>query len=115
MTISVKNNRGGFIIMFLAVVFILIIVSIAALRSSAQTATFSPISLSSSDDSDGNRSIYIEGYITGGLDNGHSDLAPVPGASIYFIKDQQIVNQSTSNAVGFYSVIITPEIGRAHV
>ncbi len=44
----------------------------------------------------------------GGLDNGHSDLAPVPGATIYFIKDQQIVNQSTTNAVGFYSVIITP-------
>ncbi len=106
MTVSLKNNRGGFLFTLLAVIAVLIFLSAIAPRSFAQIATMSPTSLS--DDSDANRSIYIEGYITGGLDNGHSDLAPVPGASIYFIKDQQIVNQSTSNAVGFYSVTITP-------
>lgn len=40
--------------------------------------------------------------------NGVGTPIPVPGAVIYFIKNNQVVNQTNSSAVGFYSVVITP-------
>lgn len=70
----------------------------------AQT-TLTNSSLSSGD---GDRPVYVEGYITG-TENARSTASyPLPGAVIYFIKDQQIVNQTKSNAIGYYSVTITP-------
>lgn len=62
------------------------------------------VSNSSSND---NRSIYVEGYITGTDGSQDKTPYPVPGAVIYFIKDQQVVNQTKSNAIGYYNVIIT--------
>ena len=52
--------------------------------------------------------IFVEGYVVGGLDNGQGNLAPVPGATMYFIQNQTVVNQSTTNAVGYYSATIPP-------
>ncbi len=78
----------------------------------AQIATMPSIgSLLQSNNStsdDNNRPIYVEGYVTGTDSARSSDSYPLPGAVIYFIKNQQIVNQTKSNAVGYYSVVVTP-------
>lgn len=38
---------------------------------------------------------------------GTSTALPIPNALIYFIKDNKVVNQTKSDTVGFYSVVIT--------
>ena len=59
-------------------------------------------------DANGSRTIYIEGYITeNSMRGGLQTALPIPNAVIYFIKDNQIVNQTTSNTIGYYSVVIT--------
>ena len=99
-----KINAGAiFLQVILAVAVMLMAFSFLPAVSHAQ---LSPL-LDNSTGDDSGKPIYIEGYIMGGLDNGHGDLAPVPGATIYFIKNQTIVNQSTTDAVGYYSVVIT--------
>lgn len=63
-------------------------------------------STTSADDS--SRTIYVEGYITESSMRGGTAMAlPIPNAMIYFIKNNQIINQTKSDTVGFYSVVIT--------
>ena len=85
---------------------LLLFTVILPVASRISLADSSDLLTNSSDDSD--RSIYVEGYITGMNTAQDSSSYPVPGAVIYFIKDQQIVNQTKANAIGYYSVIITP-------
>jgi uncharacterized membrane protein len=90
---------GGFyrgLLMALAIVIIIHWVPGASAQSATVTAN------------DSDRPIYVEGYITG-TETARSDTSyPVPGAVIYFIRNQKIVNQSRSNAIGYYNVVITP-------
>lgn len=59
-------------------------------------------------DNGSERTIYVEGYITeGSMRGGMLTQLPIPGAVVYFIKNNQVVNQSKTNAVGYYSVVIT--------
>ncbi len=65
-------------------------------------------STASAADANGSRTIYVEGYITeNSMRGGLQTALPIPNAVIYFIKDNQIVNQTTSNTIGYYSVVIT--------
>lgn len=95
-----KNYVGGAFRGAIALATILILYSMMPYSSGQSTTIDSG--------SDGDRPIYVEGYITG-TEAARSDTSyPVPGAVIYFIRNQQIVNQSRSNAIGYYSVVITP-------
>ncbi len=65
-------------------------------------------STNSTTDTGSNRAIYVEGYITeNSMRGGILTALPIPNAVIYFIKNNQVVNQSKSNTVGYYSVVIT--------
>ncbi len=89
---------------FPAMAVLLILLYLMVLPAAAQST--SGLTLSNSSDSD-ERPIYVEGYITGGDEVHDKTTYPIPGAIIYFIKDQQVVNQTKSNAIGYYSVVIT--------
>jgi uncharacterized membrane protein len=89
------SNTGFRVAMVLAAAIVLLYLTMPA-------ATADTTSNNSSE-----RSIYVEGYITGTNDGREEGSYPVPGAIIYFIKDQQIVNQTKANAIGYYSVTIT--------
>ncbi len=98
----------AFILPAMAVAAVLVLLSAAA-PAAAQVQFPSPgdLQLSNSSDDDG-RVIYVEGYITGSDDGRPSTSYPISGAVIYFIKDQQVVNQTKSNAIGYYGVALAP-------
>lgn len=86
---------------------LIIINAMAPAAAQAQFPSLNGLQISNSSD-DGERPIYVEGYIIGSDDGRSSSSYPVQGAVIYFIKDQQVVNQTKSNAIGYYGVAITP-------
>jgi uncharacterized membrane protein len=104
MTILKTSAGAIFLHVMLAIAVIFTALSFLPAVSHAQLSNL----LNSSTGDESSTSIYIEGYIEGGLADGHGDIAPVPGATIYFIRNQTIVNQSTTDAVGYYCVLITP-------
>jgi len=97
-----KRRMAISIVSVLLAVFV--IVPMAAALLSWPAAGDTALTNSSSDD---NRTIYVEGYITGSDGNQDRTPYPISGAVIYFIKDQEIVNQTKSNAIGYYNVVIT--------
>jgi hypothetical protein len=86
-----------------------LIVLNAMAPTAAQLSFPSASDLQMSNSSDDNEhAIYVEGYITGSDDGRSLSSYPIAGAVIYFIKNQQVVNQTKSNAIGYYGVAITP-------
>ncbi len=81
--------------------------SIAPVAAQVQFPSLNSLQVNNSSD-DGERTIYVEGYITGSDDGRATGSYPVSGAVIYFIKNQQVVNQTRSNSIGYYGVAITP-------
>lgn len=104
------RRMGVFLRSIMAVAAALILFNAIAPYSTAQLPSLLPgnslLPSNSSDDSD--RVIYVEGYITGSDDGRSASSYPIAGAVIYFIKNQQVVNQTKSNAIGYYGVALTP-------
>ena len=58
-------------------------------------------------------SVVVQGYVSKatGTSDIPGDLIPVAGAQIYFIRNNAIVANATSNPVGFYAVSLPPASG----
>gem|GEM_PF-6010200 len=108
MTIVNTFIKKMFLSSLIAIALVFILFSAISPHAFAQLTPFSNSTPQTSNGDDSDRSIYVEGYITGAAENGRGTQIAIPNAAIYFIKNQTIVNQTTSSAVGFYSVIITP-------
>lgn len=103
-----RTRTRGFLRPMMAVAAALIFLNaMAPVVARAQSSLLNSLPISNSSD-DNERIIYVEGYITGTDDGRSASSYPVSGAVIYFIKNQQIVNQTKSNALGYYGVAITP-------
>lgn len=55
-----------------------------------------------------NAPVYIEGYVTESINvrDRPGVLIPIPGALLYFVRDNVVVAQAVSNPVGYYSVLL---------
>jgi hypothetical protein len=94
--------------LIMAIAALLIILnSMAPSAAQVQFPSLDSLQINNSSD-DTERAIYVEGYILGSDDGRSTSTYPVSGAVIYFIKDQQVVNQTKSNSIGYYGVALTP-------
>lgn len=89
---------------FAAVLFFLH--AVAPATAQVQFPSLDSLQQNNSSD-DGNRTIYVEGYIMGANSERSDSEYAVSGAVIYFIKNQQVVNQTRSNSIGYYGVAVT--------
>jgi uncharacterized membrane protein len=107
MNTNKKGYSRGLLRAAAAIVLAMTIIGLLAPASMAQITLPGNLQLSNSS-GDTDRPIYVEGYITGSDDGLQKSAYAVPGTVIYFIKNQTVVNQTKSNSIGYYSVVITP-------
>lgn len=108
MGVSVKGTMANKASSYRLPIRLLCMIAIALLLLLPQVVLADTSNSTTSADDDNSRTIYVEGYITeSSMSGGTAMSLPIPNAMIYFIKNNEIVNQTKSDTVGFYSVVIT--------
>ncbi len=97
-----KNDISYRLLIELLCIILVVTLLFVPLALPARAATSTTI------DNGSERTIYVEGYVTeGSMRGGMLTQLPISGAVVYFIRNNQVVNQSKTNAIGYYSVVIT--------